>query len=94
MPEPLYSLVIENKETKAYHVRKTNAIAYKSNFYSVPMGTYKGTGTQVIIKEIAGVLEIYSSDQELICTHRISSKKDSSSLIPIIKGILPKAWIK
>ncbi len=72
---PYTPLIIENKETKAYHVRKTNAIAYKSNFYSVPMGTYKGTGTQVIIKEIANVLEIYSSDQELICTHRISSKK-------------------
>lgn len=72
---PYTPLVIENKETKAYHVRKTNAIAYKSNFYSVPMGTYKGTGTQVIIKEVAGILEIYSSDQELICTHKISSKK-------------------
>lgn len=72
---PYSPLVIENKETKAYNVRKTNAIAYKSNFYSVPMGTYKGTGTQVIIKEIANVLEIYSSDQELICTHRVSHKE-------------------
>src|SRR5665811_777483 len=72
---PYTPLIIENRETKAYHVRKTNAIAYKSNFYSVPMGTYKGTGTQVIIKEIADILKIYSSDQELICTHKISSKK-------------------
>lgn len=29
--------------------------------------------TQVIIKKIDGVLEVYSSDQELICTHRIPS---------------------
>ena len=72
---PYTPLIIENKQTKAYHVRKTNAIAYKSNFYSVPMGTYKGTGTQVIIKEVADVLEIYTADQELICTHKISSKK-------------------
>jgi hypothetical protein len=72
---PYTPLIIENKQTKAYHVRKTNAIAYKSNFYSVPMGTYKGTGTQVIIKEVAGILEIYSVDQELICSHKISSKK-------------------
>ncbi|MGM1057600.1 MAG: hypothetical protein ACQEWG_17100, partial [Bacteroidota bacterium] len=50
-------------------------IAYKSNFYSVPMGTYKGTGTQVIIKELADMLEIYGSDQELICSHKISSRK-------------------
>jgi len=72
---PYTPLIIENRETKAYHVRKTNAIAYKSNFYSVPMGTYKGTGTQVIVKEVADILKIYSSDQELICTHKISSKK-------------------
>jgi hypothetical protein len=73
--DPYTPLTIENKETKAYHVRKTNVIAYKSNFYSVPMGTYKGTGTQVIVKEKDNVLEIYSTDQELICTHRISSGK-------------------
>ncbi len=72
---PYTPLIIENKQTKAYHVRKTNAIAYKSNFYSVPMGTYTGTGTQVVIKEVADILEIYSADQELICTHKISSKK-------------------
>ena len=71
---PYTPLIIENKETKAYLVRKTNAFAYKSNFYSVPIGTYKGDDTHVIIKEIAGVLEVYSSDQELICTHRISSE--------------------
>ena len=72
---PYTPLIIENKQTKAYHVRKTNAIAYKSNFYSVPMGTYKGTGTQVTIKEVADILEIYSVDQELICSHTISFKK-------------------
>lgn len=73
--DPYTPLTIENKETKAHHVRKTNVIAYKSNFYSVPMGTYKGTGTQVIVKEKADVLEIYSPKRELICTHRISSGK-------------------
>jgi hypothetical protein len=39
------------------------------------MGTYKGTGTQVTIKEVADILEIYSVDQELICSHKISFKK-------------------
>jgi len=72
---PYTPLTIENKETKAHHVRKTNVIAYKSNFYSVPMGTYKGTGTQVIVKEKDGVLKIYGPDREPICTHRISSGK-------------------
>lgn len=72
---PYTPLAIEDQQTKTYHVRKTNAIAYKSNFYSVPMGTYKGTGTLVAIKEAAGILEIYSTGQELICSHKISSGK-------------------
>lgn len=66
-------LTIENKETKMYHVRKINTIAYKSNFYTVPMGTYQGTGTQVIIKEKDNIIEIYNLQQELICSHQLSS---------------------
>lgn len=68
-------ITIENKENKMYHVRKTNIIAYKSNFYTVPMGTYKGTGTQVIIKEKKGIIEIYSLQNELICSHPVSLQK-------------------
>ncbi|MFN4763742.1 hypothetical protein ACKGJN_11500 [Gillisia sp. Q332] len=30
---------------------------------------------KVILKEAADILEIYTADQELICTHKISSKK-------------------
>lgn len=71
---PYSPLIIEVKETKTYHVRKTNVIAFRSNFYSVPMGTYRGTGTLVTIKERDQNLEIYNLDKELICTHRISSK--------------------
>jgi hypothetical protein len=72
---PYTPLIIENKETKMYHVRKTNAIAYKSNFYTVPMGTYQGQQTQVIVKEKDNNIEIYNLREELICTHQLSSKK-------------------
>lgn len=72
---PYTRLIIENKETKMYHVRKTNAIAYKSNFYTVPMGTYQGQQTQVIVKEKDNNIEIYNLREELICTHQLSSKK-------------------
>ncbi len=68
-------LIIENKEVKMYHVRKTNVIAYKSNFYTVPMGTYKGTGTKAIVKEKENILEIYNLQQELICKHELSTHK-------------------
>jgi len=72
---PYIPLAIELKETKMYHVRKTNTIAYKSNFYTVPSGTYQGGGTQVIVKENGNNIEIYNLKQELICTHQQSTLK-------------------
>jgi hypothetical protein len=58
-----------------YHVRKDNTVNYKSNFYTVPMGTYQGTGTHVIVKEKEGILEIYSLDDVPICSHPLSLLK-------------------
>lgn len=72
---PYTPLITENKEIKMYHLRKTNTIAYKGNFYTVPMGTYKGTGTRVIVKENNNTIEIYTLKEELICIHSISSGK-------------------
>jgi hypothetical protein len=66
---------IDNKEDHKYHVRKTNTIAYKSNFYTLPMGTYKGTGTQVHVKEMDGVLQIYNEEKVMICNHEICTQK-------------------
>ena len=72
---PYTPLIIENKEVKMHHVKKTNIIAYKSNFYTLPMGTYQGTDTKVIIKEKEDALEIYNLKEELICSHRLCSGK-------------------
>ncbi len=33
-----------------YTVRKDNAISYKGNFYSLPLGTYKGKGSLVALR--------------------------------------------
>lgn len=67
-------MTIENKETKAYLVRKNNTINYKSNFYTLPEGTYKGNHieTNVIVKKNEGVIDIYSLEDEFICSHEIS----------------------
>jgi hypothetical protein len=65
-------LTSENKERKRYHVRKDNKIAYKSNFYSVPVGTYQGSGTQIELQENNNRLEIYNLSHELICSHNLS----------------------
>lgn len=72
---PYIPLLIENKETKIHHVKKTNTIAYKSNFYTVPMGTYQGTGTQVKVTENQNKMEIYNLAEELICTHTLCLQK-------------------
>lgn len=70
--KPYIPLMIENREHKMYHVRKTNTISYKSNFYTLPMGTYQGPGTQVKIKQINNTIEINSLQNELICIHELS----------------------
>jgi transposase len=72
---PYVHLSIETKENKMYHVKKTNIIAYKSNFYSVPSGSYKSDGTQVIVKEKDNIIEIYTLKDELLCTHKLSYLK-------------------
>lgn len=65
-------LLIENSEHKMYHVRKTNTISYKSNFYTLPMGTYQGSETQVKVKQINNTIEINNLQNELICVHEVS----------------------
>jgi len=72
--KPYIPLIIVNKEIKMHHVRKTNTIAYKSNFYTLPMGTYQGTETRVIVKEKDNTIEIYNLKDELICLHQLSSQ--------------------
>jgi hypothetical protein len=72
---PYTPLTIENGHHKIYHLRKTNTISYKSNFYTVPSGTYQGTGSTVSVMEKDGVIRIYNQQQELLCTHELSTQK-------------------
>jgi transposase len=72
---PFTPLIKEFKQMNIYNVRKTNTIAYKSNFYTLPMGTYQQVGTQVLVKENQGHIEIYNMQEEPICTHAISNDK-------------------
>lgn len=64
-------ITIEDKENNMYTVRKNNTISYKSNFYTLPQGTYKATGVEVLLKEKDDHLEIYNMDKELIATHKL-----------------------
>jgi len=60
---------------KKYTVRKNNEIAYKSNFYTVPQGTYQGPDTMVLVKKEEEKLCIYDVKENFICSHQISQEK-------------------
>lgn len=75
-----------------YSVRKDNAISYKSNLYSVPLGTYKGRGSLVAVSIEPGELVLFALDGAELCRHKIASgkglkilnndhKRDKSSVI-------------
>ncbi|WP_010417798.1 hypothetical protein [Anaerophaga thermohalophila] len=50
-------------------------MAFKSNFYSVPTGTYQKGITQVILKEKVETIEISTTEGVLICTHKKATGK-------------------
>lgn len=55
-----------------YTVRKDNAISYKGNFYSLPLGTYKGKGSLVALRVEGNSLIITDAEGEKqICRHKI-----------------------
>lgn len=66
---------IKNKELKSYKVRKDNTVCFKSNFYSLPLGTYKDKDSNVILEILEKDLKIYTSQKELICTHKLCNEK-------------------
>ncbi len=74
---PYYQQKKQSKELMRYKVRKDNTINYKSNFYSLPLGTYQGSNTYVLIKIEDNTLFILSDtkNQSLLTTHRLSHNR-------------------
>lgn len=62
-------------ELPLYTVRKDNSISYKSNYYSLPMGSYQGKGSQVRIAVNAEKISFFNKQQILICVHNINTGK-------------------
>ena len=78
--EKKHLLPIKNKnrtsnQKRSYNVRKDNTIVYKSNYYSLPAGTYKKQGTKVFLEVKEGKIYLYSSENKLIAVHRVSIGK-------------------
>ncbi len=73
---PFHPIALEWLAYEPYHVRKDNLITWKSNRYSVPEGTYKGSQTKVWVKvENGGYLGIYDEQKEQIIKHKVSLGK-------------------
>ena len=65
----------QEKKLNTYKVRKDNTICYKSNFYSLPLGTYKDKDSSIKIEIIKEQLHIYTLTDEPICTHKLCYEK-------------------
>ncbi|GAH47035.1 unnamed protein product, partial [marine sediment metagenome] len=64
-----------NDTGSTYPVRGDNAIYYKSNMYSVPEGTYKGRGTEILMTVTEDKLIIKDLYDNQICIHDICAGK-------------------
>lgn len=71
---PFEPILIAELPDPLYAVRKDNTISYKSNLYSLPLGTYSGRGTQVSVCNQEGSLIIYGQNKTELCRHAISNK--------------------
>jgi len=67
---------IQTASPQVYTVRSDNTISYKSNFYSVPFGTFKGKGTVVSAGVDESIYLIISNLQgDILCKHMIAVGK-------------------
>ncbi|WP_367867100.1 IS21 family transposase [Pedobacter sp. WC2423] len=55
-----------------YSVRKDNMISWKSNLYSLPLGTYTGRGSQIAVSFENGYLVICGPGQRELCRHAVA----------------------
>lgn len=72
---PHTPLKLSDTKMDTYSVRKTNQVNYKGNFYSLPMGTYTGQGTQVHLQQDEDKIAIYTLEGTLLCSHHLSVEK-------------------
>ena len=87
-----YDLKLDEPEAEAreYNVRKDNTLMYRSNTYSLPLGTYDGPGSKVIVVKNMDLneLEIYApKDFALITRHDICPLKGSTYRRRVMPGV-------
>jgi hypothetical protein len=68
--QPIKVIPCQQDQTLSrYKVRKDNTISYKSNFYTLPLGTYQNPDTWVLLKEDEDQVRIYDLNNYLLTVH-------------------------
>ena len=70
-----YTRYLVKPKRVTHTVIKNNTICWKSNYYSLPLGTYKGVGSVVVVNVEAGNLTVCDLDGIEICRHLLSTGK-------------------
>lgn len=68
--KPISDIFSIQQTCKPYTVRKDNTIAYKGNFYCLPLGTYRGQGTTVSVKNADENIVIYNTNNDVIARYK------------------------
>ena len=63
--------MIPDLPTLLYTVRKDNTISWKSNFYSLPLGTYTERGTCISAQNQENELVLFDKNKKELCRHQI-----------------------
>jgi hypothetical protein len=74
-----HPVIAEAEPYPCYTVHKDNKISYKSNLYSLPIGTYKGKGTKVLLKITLDQLVFLNEKQEESAAMKSAGLKDKKS---------------
>lgn len=77
---PWYPVMPEKEKYPLYSVHKDNKISYKSNVYSLPLGTYKGKGTTIYLKVTLDQLIMINHKEQEICRHDLCLLKGQKIL--------------
>lgn len=69
LPLKSHPIIISTTPLSRYKVRKDNTINFRSNFYTLPVGTYEGPETVVLVKQNNEELWLYTPDEDLLAVH-------------------------
>lgn len=75
LPLPTGLLTKSEPEYQTYKVRKDNTISYRGNYYTLPLGTYQGDNTEVLIRVEGDSLLIFDMDKRILTSHKLSLLK-------------------